>query len=275
MPRTQLVILDSTYRYSGTNNNPRYNLPDVGVKGRRVYVNTVGLPHSFYNITSNNNNLYWIDSLTASLTSTIPVGNYSISELLTELGTQMTADATDGLTYSASRDTKTNKVTITNSGPTNFALNTNSSTLNGIRTMLGFYANGESNQDTYGDYARLYIGGNLSGASSYTAVDSYYIAQRSVFIRSNLTRKAQNYESTTLTYNNIKNSVETGRKDYLIYLPVTTDFGDMMEWKVGNDPVKLDLNSNVTELTFELVDEDNNQIDLNGRSWTIEIVFEC
>jgi hypothetical protein len=280
MTKTQRFIFDSFLRYSGTNNNPKFVIPNVGIKATRVYVNTVSIPHSFYNVTTSNNQIsfYASDDPTrlSLINSTITPGNYTISEILTEVGTQMTADTTDGLTYTATKDSKTNKTTITNSGPTAFALY---SGYPDILTMLGFHG-AESEDDFISDSGRL--GAVIfNGLSSYVSNASYYVSPNSIFVRSNIARKTTDYKSNAFvyTYNPTNSSfiIDSGKSDFLLHLPVTTNFGDMIEWRAGNSPVRMALSeTSITEVEFELhVGSEYNRLNLNGRAWTIELVFEC
>lgn len=262
----QRFIFDSFLRYSGSNNKPRFIIPNTGIKAKHCYINNISIPHTFYNINSNNNTVTWVDASAAAQTSVIPVGNYSLSEILTELGTQMTADTSDGLTYTATVNSKTSKTTITNSGPSVFSFTYNASVgCPCFLTLLGFFEV-ESEQQFLGDYNRIAA---LTGASSYTSNSSYFVSIRNIYIKSNLARQAVNYNSFSYTYRN------SGINDIIANIPVTSSYGDLLTQEAPNHIIKYDIkNSNITELEFELVSDDSYKtIDLNGRAWTIEVIF--
>lgn len=281
MVKTQNIIFDSFYRTSGSNNKPTFTLPNVGIQAKGFYVNSVSIPHSFYNITQYNNILRWSNSTSTSTTSTIPIGNYSITELLTEIGTQMTATTNDGLIYTASRNTKTNKVTITNNGPSSFGLRIVSSleqeNLSFIFVLLGFSG---ADVDTYKQTLNLQYLQQLYTGTSITALNSYFISTNNIYIKSNICNKSTSYNSDAsfFKYDTAQDNYKwfRGLTDILLYIPITTNYGDRIIWNTGNNPTKISTESHITSITFELTDDNNfKQLDLNGRSWTIELVFEC
>ncbi len=71
------------------------------------------IPKSSYIINNNNNLMYFEEQTGTRIISTIPVGNYTITDLLTAIGTEMTNDSALGVTYTATLNTLTDKITIT------------------------------------------------------------------------------------------------------------------------------------------------------------------
>jgi len=270
---TKRIILDSYYRYSGTNNNPRFIFPSSGVKGKVAYINSISIPHTFYNI-SFGSSLVWTDASSSVHAVNIPVGDYSINELLTEIQTQMNADTTDNNTYSVSLNQITNKVVISSTGG-NFILNADTSPRPGdLRDILGFRTSEETDQDFLGDKPRFVS--SLSGASTYTAIDTFFIGKRNLYIGSNLLSNVRGYNSVVLDTGNLGNGAGPilQRKDIFTYIPLNTYFGETINWNAGNEAVKLALSNNITDLEFAIYDEYFREVDLNGRSWTIELVFQ-
>lgn len=272
-------IFDGFYRFSGSNNNPKFIIPYSGISAKSFYVNKVIIPHSFYNINNVNNKIHWTDSLGVELTSTVTPGDYTISEFITALGNAMTASATDGLTYSVTKNDNTKKITITNSGPTNFDIryDTTQTAPSVFFAMLGFYEL-YNNQQFYGDYNRIAL---LTGQSSYTANYSYWLSIRNIYLKSSLARTSREYESYAFVNNVHPTSylTDTGINDILTTIPVTSNPGDLIVKEPYFEPEKVILNDKaaygINDISFELVsDESYGQVDLNGRSFIVEIVFD-
>lgn len=273
MSGVQKYIFDSSLRYTGTNNSPKFTIPNVGItEANWFYVNRINIPHTFYNITSLNNQWHWTDNNSADIVSTIPVGNYTIDEILTELGAQMSADTTDGATYSCSRSARTNKVSITNTSGATFAVRYVFSSHN-LHKLLGFFEAETAEGQFYGDSNRIQA---LPAAVTQTANDTYYAGVRHIFVKSNIGLQVNNYRSGTIgSIYKSQWSIEQGRQDILFHLPVESSYGGVETYELQGPPVKLYLNNNtLSDITFELLyDEDYLPLDLNGRPWSIELVF--
>lgn len=265
-------VFDSYYRYSGNDNNPKFVIPHTGIRASSCYIKSLIIPHSFYNINVNNNKIEFEDSLGAYKEVSIPVGDYTMAELLTALGAGMTTAATDGLTYTATIDDKTRKVTITNSGPTAFEILTNSAGKNWLVELLGFYK----------PYAEDQFFGNANRVKSLQLTSSTYVSDesadicvRNLYIRSSLAKTSRDYDGTALTFDNY---IETGVNDIVATIPVNSAYGEKITWEPGYEPIRIPLHNTqhgITEVTFELVGNDRYlPLDLNGRSWVIEVVFE-
>jgi hypothetical protein len=290
---TTKVIFNSAKRYAGTNQEPRFILPNVGIPAKSCYVSKISIPHTFYNIGTrsdpnytwgpNNSKINWIDSIGGVLTSIISQGNYSIDELLAAIGTSMTTSATDGLTYTATKNTITNKVTITNSGPTNFQLKWSDSTVTfekdsevrNLAKMLGF-TNQETPDDFFGDDNKI---NDLSGAATYTGENVYFIGfTKNIYIKSNLISKSREHQSIAYFNNLTLNGgaiIDTGKNDVLVQVPVTGTYGDYITHtpQPGYEAITLDNRSSVTEVNFSLEDDNFNILGLNGQPWVCEVVF--
>lgn len=276
MNGTQKYIFDSSLRYTGTNASPQFTIPNVGISADYVYINKITIPHTFYNITSSNNVLDWTDNILTDVTITIPPGNYTIDELLTALGALMSLGTTDGDVYTASRSSFTNKVTISNFTVSTFAIRYTSASHNLLK-LLGFYEVELNEGQFYGDSNRVAA---LPAATSHTANDTYYMSVRNIYIKSDISKQVANFSSGTFgsafstslgTYYTLQS-----KQDVIAMIPVKTLYGGLLEYEVQNEPVKLYLKNaaKISSISFELFyDEDFIPLDLNGRSWTIELVF--
>jgi len=99
-------------------------------------------PNCEYNINSYNNILYWKDSTAASLISTtIPVGDYNLTQLVNELNVRLLADRKDVNTYTfsevqnSSLDSVQQKLQLVSSAGSGSSLYTGK---NSILSVLGF-----------------------------------------------------------------------------------------------------------------------------------------
>jgi hypothetical protein len=270
MFKSQRVILDSYFRYSGTNDKPKFSIPENGIKAGTVYVNSISIPHTFYNAV--NWRFNWVDSNSTTHQLVIPDGDYTLDEIIRLIEDFMNSSTTDGSTYSVVLDTNTHRITISNGGGGNFGLNNNTGF---VLTRLGFNFLPETDTSQGGDIVRGMA--NLAGSNSYTAIDTYYISKRNLYIGSSLLANTKNYESLTIASFRSGSSL-TGafsrRKDIFTSIPVNSNYGDIIVWKAGNDVVRHCLSNNITEIEFAIYDEFFNRISLNGRSWVIELVFE-
>ena len=276
MNGTQIYTFDSSLRYTGTNNAPRFTIPNVGISADWCYISKISIPHTFYNITSSNNKLHWIDTASINITSTIPPGNYTIDELLSELSAQMTIDTTDGEVYTASRSQITHNVSISTSSLVSFTIRYVAGDHNLLK-LLGFYEVELAEGQFYGDSNRIAA---LPAALVHTANNTYYSSIRNIYIKSDLSKQVSNFSSGTFgsAYDTSLSTFYTlqSKQDVIATLPVNTLYGSILEYSVENQPVKLYLKNatKITSLSFQLFyDEDFTPLDLNGRSWTIELVF--
>lgn len=278
-------ILDSSKRFRGTNQQPVFNLPNSGINANSCYVNMANIPHSFYNISvaQNNNVINWTDNSSSANVSTIPNGNYTIDTLLTEIGTQMSADTTDGFTYSATKNDTTNKITITHDGGANnfsiewdtgISTSYNQPSYN-LAKILGFTGT-EQIEDFFGDNNNINV---LSGASSFTGNNVYWLGfPKNLYIKCNIAKKSRQYESSAYTNEPDATGgfvLNSGLNDILLVVPVNTNPGDNIIWRPLSGPelIELDPRSNITQVSFTILDDNYNVVALNGISWIIELVF--
>ena len=125
MLKFKKVYIDSSYKVSGTSSDFTIDLPETVQLEENMLcqIHEVSVPHSWYSINNTNNNLYFrhqvlppgIPSGAIYRKIASPEGNYTASELTTELETQLnsyfdTGDRPD--TYTVRYNTTTNKIRI-------------------------------------------------------------------------------------------------------------------------------------------------------------------
>eukprot|EP01095_Lingulamoeba_sp_RSL-Kostka_P001211 TRINITY_DN1171_c1_g1_i4.p1 TRINITY_DN1171_c1_g1~~TRINITY_DN1171_c1_g1_i4.p1 ORF type:complete len:160 (-),score=22.20 TRINITY_DN1171_c1_g1_i4:275-754(-) len=148
----------------------------------------------------------------------------------------MTANSGAAITYTATRNATTEKITIT--GSSNFSLLFNNSLNNTSNKLLGF-----NNTD-------------YTGSNTYTAdnvFDMRGIEYISVKFSNELPSKLYDDQF------NIGNS---------FIIPVNTTFGNVIEYERNNDFEQFNhhftYNTNINHITCGLFDQDQNPLDLNG-----------
>lgn len=263
MPTTTKLILNSANRTSGTPEKCRYILRSPGIQAISYQVKKVEIPHSFYNITNNNNIINWNDNAGINITSTLTNGNYSVDELLTHMGTVMTSGSTGAETYTASKNSITKKLSITNNL--------------GITFSIDWSATDETKQLAYdlGYYPTPHIEDNgrplpigITGQSTHSANNSYWIgAPKNILIKSNLANRAKKPACNTLAKGG-------GSSNILEQVLVNTVSGQITTVEFIN-PTVVPIRSNLSiyDIDFELLDENFELLNLNGMDWSIHIEF--
>ena len=125
MLKFKKVYIDSSYKVNGTSSEFTIDLPETVQLDESMLcqIHKVSIPHSWYSINNTNNNVYFrhqvlppaIPSGAIYRKIPIPEGNYTASELTTELETQLNNyfDAVDKPnTYTVRYNTTTNKIRI-------------------------------------------------------------------------------------------------------------------------------------------------------------------
>ena len=165
--KTEYLVVDSRDRNTDEYPDPQ----DYIISLERDYKDVISvelisanIPKTQYLINNSNNKLYFDDG-TGTVTATIPIGNYTISELTAEIKTQMDA-ASGSKTYTVTSNSKTNKITIAvNSGTYSLIFNggeenyENSSRTKYVDSSIGPII-GFSRSD-------------LSGSATYTGQNQY------------------------------------------------------------------------------------------------------
>jgi hypothetical protein len=239
----QLLIIDSADRNIGSNSSTDFSitLPTL-IYGpiKSIEILDICVPHTWYNINSTNNKLRFIGNDATERTVTIPVGNYSLSVLLTSIGTELTNADTGVNTYTATVSTLTEKITITASTNTFSLLFAN--VLSTLHSVIG------------------YTSTSLSGNTSYTATGIYNLNTiNRLCIKTSIPTKGQ------YILNNVYEPL------LLVSWCVSSDFGFndsyFPHYKLSQliNPITTSL------LTIQLTDQNNNIIDLNGQNISLNI----
>ena len=218
------------------NNEYTFNLPLLEVQdGYYLYFSIVNciIPYSFYNINSNNNVLnYKINSVNYSLT--IPIGNYSIINLVAYLNSQLT-------NFTFAYNKIYNKITITNS-INDFILNSSN-----FLTLIGF------------------------NNSNYISTNKTLTSPNCINI--NYTR-CINLISNIITYNINTSKNLVNNNNIICSIPVNTSPNTLRQYQnTNNFRTNLFVNT-LNKIVIKLVDNNNNIIDLNGLNFNLTVQLD-
>lgn len=117
MSKEKILVINSKDKSEGNNTDFVVNFGDSSVQQvLKILVRDVFVPNLFYNINELNNVLYFKQNAEAIKSITIPVGQYNVDNLATELKTQLDAQLVFGTTVVITRSSTTYKYTFTFSG---------------------------------------------------------------------------------------------------------------------------------------------------------------
>ena len=213
-------------------------LKGLVIKSDAFKINKIILSNNFYQINATNNVLVLNDG--TDHTITITPGNYTDTELLSAIQTQLTAIAA---TYSISLGPNTQLITIAESTPTNFILKLANSTMNKI---LG--------------YGSL----NLSGAATYTATNYFNNSWQYISMHSD-----------QLTYDMPRNLMSDNRSNVLEIIPLMVNKGDWIHYE-PQDPIWYPFKIEGSQVQFDFYFRDpfgNFITDMSKCVFTIELIF--
>mgnify|MGYP005867437537 CR=1 FL=1 len=128
---TKTLLINSTDRYDGTSTNFKLDMRN-SYKVKNVKLLHCRIPVTWHNIDSYNNTILFNEG-GSNLTATLTQGSYNISDLQTEIETQMDSAGAD--IYTVTYDKKTMKITISSTGTFSLLFGTSSSE---IYEILGF-----------------------------------------------------------------------------------------------------------------------------------------
>jgi hypothetical protein len=265
MSLTTKLVLNTAVRTSGKSHCCSFILPNPGIRFSAYEVVKIEIPHSFYNITDANNIIEWVDDTTTSLTSTLTNGNYSTDELLTHIGAVMTAStlaATGTASYSATRDTITDKISFTNNLLANFDINWSTSAITQrLATDLGFFPT--PSQEDRGKPTPV----DTTGASTHTANNVYWVGKpKNINIKSNLAQLSKAQPSFVVQKGG-------GSFNILEQILVPTVSGEITTWEPRRPVVVPIRDKLIFEITLELLDENFDLLDLNGQDWNVTLLL--
>lgn len=260
------LLLDSRYRNRGTIEKPFWYIDNAITfskdprKSYRMRLQDTQIPKSFYEINQYNNVFRVIEDDGGAgdlIIVTIPPGNYTISELLAELESELDANTANSNDYTIDYDVITNKITIYFTGTsTQITIDTiaNGSTLNnplGLGIADTAFITGSDNQI-------VILAGAGNAATGSFAVDLNTIS----YITIDSSVASNNY------YNN-QNVQNIGGN-----IPMNVDRNEVKLWEnhQGHKSKISSLNP-LTMIELILKDEDSNPIDLNGVNWSTNLVI--
>jgi hypothetical protein len=201
---------------------------------KKIALKGAEIPNTQYNIHSDNNLLYFPNSLSGTTDFTIPVGQYTTSTLITEIQSQIA-----GLVIT--QDTLTQKLTFTHATQT-FDIVSNTTT-NPMARTLGFLTDASG------------VGSHVcTGLPNLTGLKTVYIA------------------SHTLCSNTAMCTNDKLKQHVFCSIPITVPFGETQV--IDEDSSTFDFSvfhdrKNIAEIRIKLLDEENHVLELNGLDWYI------
>jgi hypothetical protein len=240
------VVINSRNRNSSsttTSSSFTYTLNGTVNRVHKISVLSVQIPFSYYVINSTNNTIrVTVGASTES--ATVPNGNYNSATICTALVSAMST--LSGNPYTVTYSQSTMKLTIS-SASTFKILSTGT---NNICKNLGFVADSATAMSNTGDSAI-----NLSGWD-YFVIKSTVLTQYQV---------VPNKTANALSNNTILYTVPIngGPTDIIIDTPSVSI------------PIRLGYKQSFqSNIDFQLEDDQGNSVSLNGRDWSIELLFE-
>ena len=201
-------------------------------------MDTVQIPYTYYNVQTTNNKLV-INWNSANHTLTVPAGNYTSSQLLTELNSLISA-VNSNLSVTYDSNTWTFSFIFSSALPNTGSLILSQSTIN---QLIGF----------------LSPAVDTAAAGTVTsAIPAQFMDNRFLFI-----------ECEQLGDNVLSS---TPPNKYSWYIPNIVNGGDMLSYQNNldhNQEFLIDTGSKYYHLHFTLQDESGNILNLNGSDWSM------
>ena len=227
-----------------------------------IYLKKAFIPFSFYCISANqNNNRFQYTELqttggTSSVTLTIADGNYSISELLTDIQTRMDSlSASAGLNfkYTCTYDVNTNKVSFLiasgdNVSKTTLNFNTGVFASDSVRRVLGF-------SDADVEFTTSALATSDLQVDMADGLDSLHV-------------------KSNLVGDNIQSTVGAINGGELLIIPVNLSPFSILYYEDAN-PFKHKLSANsIKNIEIKFSDNNDNIVDFNSIPYTLILVAE-
>jgi hypothetical protein len=205
-----------------------------------IQLNSCEIPHSFYNFSTNLNNVNLFVDGSSSLVLTGQ--HYDVFQLVAFI-------TSASFPYSATFDSQTNKITLTNTDSTSHVINFSESSSQKLATALGF-----NNLD-------LTVG---SGASITSNNSINLNTIHSIFVHTNL------------PVSNVITTTQGNFRTIINKIPVKTQFGEVINYSpMENAVFSVVINKNeINSLELSLRDQNDILIDLNQCNFEISLLFE-
>lgn len=249
--KTITLNVDSSFRSSGTNEDFVINLGDVAIRNIKSWkIGSVTVPFSFYSVRHFDNNVFkWNDGSDHSFE--IPPGTYttaSLTNLMNYIASQM--NALGSQTYSVTVDVFSMKLTISAAS----AFTINFSDNNSPYKLLGFPKAVTPSLTSHTSSNPV----NLNGPNNLL-ITSQALWSLTGDLSWNY-RNGKYYDSPVIQK----------------FLVTGTTGGELMQY-YNNSNIKypIDKVSSFYQADFQIRDPETYEvIDLNGASWSLELVFE-
>ena len=234
------AYFDSEKRNYGTNNNPMFVL-DTAIKGsHKIKVISSNIPFSFYYFNGNLN--INITDLIINQYQIPLVGNYTINELCTTLQNGLNT-ATSSTDYTVTYDDSNGRITIV------------SASLKTLQIL----------EDSNNIYKKLGFTKNQTEIGSITGTNMVKVSPQFVVLQSNELVQAVAVDSRSY-YKNVSND------NTIMTIPINVN---RWQYNYYNAPQALEYltanSSDISHLSFKLLDDYGQDIDLNGVPFTIKI----
>ncbi len=237
MSSTDLVIISSKVRISGTSNNLQLTAPEL-LNGTYELTNFT-LINSLYNVVAGENDkIYFTHTVDGILVATLTPGNYTSTTLVVEIAAQM--DAASTANYTVAYSANTGKITFTPSSSTfgfTFATNTTAT----ARYLLG-----------------------------KDAVDD--VAASSIVSENVIDLKLHDFIAIKIAQDNNTHVTLPDGTECSFIIPIgNASFGSVIGYtRNGNFGQFIKFN-NVNTLDIEMFAADGDTLDLNGLEWSMGV----
>jgi hypothetical protein len=205
-----------------------------------LQLNSCEIPHSFYNFSTNLNNVnLFVDG---SVSLTLTAQHYDVFQLVSFI-------TSASFPYSATFDSQTNKITLTNTDSTSHVINFSETSSQKLATALGF------------DNVDVTVGSGVS-ITSNNSINLNTI--HSIFVHTNL------------PVSNVITTTEGNFRTIINKIPVKTQFGEVINYSpIENGVFSVVINKNeINNFEISLRDQNDILIDLNKCNFEISFLFE-
>ena len=251
-----LVEVNSRDRDSGAIENFTYHLShqikfsQAPTKSYFMRLEDVMIPKTFYDVDSTNN-VFRVIETGGTFSITIPEGNYTITELITQLESDLDTNSPDSNTYTLTYDDITNKISFqvdfVGSAAVSIDTIANGSTLN---DLLGLGKTTPTLTD-----ATIVLADGVASEGTYTVdldTKSYIVVETDITSHNYYDKDIQKHVGTIVPFN-----VDRNEKQYY-----ANHEGHL---------TKMNNKGPISTIKFQLIDEIGNQIDLQGAEYSFTL----
>lgn len=228
------LYLDSRDKTGGDVNDYYVTLPRP-IRATGYQVKTLEIPFSYYTVNSTNNVLTWEDNVPNTYSATLTAGNYTGSQLATEVQTKMNAQMAG---FTVSYDSKTYKLSWSNASQFKLLAGGNTT----ADEVVGLSADGTLATSDVSDNAI-----NLSG--------THYLMIRSDELSKG---RPQNINSTKMT-------------SYIHRVSIEESVGDIITEQRHPNEFRFQSPIVLKRIDVALYDDNDVLVDLNGLHWSMQL----